>query len=191
MFEFKTFLFYSSDQEFTQKISQWIDLENIIDWHLLLLFTNNSDGIMKNFYLYKMNSRVPFRIAIWDYDHSFGRDGDNEMNMIDQELDCNRSVLLERLSQIKAINYNKKLIKRWTELRESGIFSFQNIKKLINENNQIIHHAIKKNSEIWPIHSKWYYDDNNYDEELSLILTFIKLRLHQLDQQFLYKKESL
>ena len=49
-------------------------MENLIDWHILLLFTNNGDGLMKNYYFYKMDSETPFRFAIWDYDHTFGRD---------------------------------------------------------------------------------------------------------------------
>ena len=33
---------------------------------IILLFTNNADGIMKNFYLYKLDKNTPFRFAIWD-----------------------------------------------------------------------------------------------------------------------------
>ena len=46
--------------------------------HLLLYLSNGGDGITKNFYIYKMDEETPFRIALWDCDHSFGRDGDNE-----------------------------------------------------------------------------------------------------------------
>ncbi len=49
----------------------------------MLLLSNNGDGVMKNFLLYKIDSNTPFRIALWDYDHSFGRDGDNELNLME------------------------------------------------------------------------------------------------------------
>ncbi len=95
--KFKDFIFNSTDENFDANINKWIDIDNVVDWHILLLFSNNSDGIMKNFYLYKLDSKTPFRFAIWDYDHSFGRDGDNELNIMYNELDCNRSVLIKRL----------------------------------------------------------------------------------------------
>lgn len=187
--EFKTFLFHSSDEEFSDKISEWIDIENVIDWNLLLLFSNNSDGIMKNFYLYKIDASTPFRIAIWDYDHSFGRDGDNEKNMMERELDCKRSVLIRRLMEIESIGYSEMLASRWKELRENDIFSIENFKKHIQKNDKIIRKEIKKNAEVWPLNDKWYYDDNSYQQELDLMIEFVEIRLKQLDESFKYKQQ--
>ncbi len=182
--EFKNFLFYSSDSDFLEEIDKRIDIANVIDWHLLLLFSNNSDGIMKNFFLYKNNSVSPLRIAIWDYDHSFGRDGDNEMNMMEHELDCNRSILLKRLMHIPGSEYPDKLKERWWALRNNNIFTYQNIEELVAQNNSIIEEAVKKNAEIWPVDDKWYFDSNNYHDELKIILEFAQLRINQLDSYF-------
>jgi len=185
--KFKDFLFNSSNNDFVKEIERWVDIDNIIDWHLLLLFTNNSDGILKNFYLYKIDSQTPFRIAIWDYDHSFGRDGDNELNMMTNELDCNRSVLFKRLMEIKEINYYNALKNRWAHLRNNNIFSIENIKRHIDDNNSIIEKHIKDNFDIWPYDSEWYFDDNDYYKEIQIILDFVYLRLEQLDKYFEYK----
>lgn len=182
--QFKDFLFNTSDDEFVQHIANWIDIDNIIDWHLLLLFSNNGDGIMKNFYLYKKNANSPFEIAIWDYDHSFGRDGDNEYNMMNRPLNCNRSVLLDRLMCIPDSKYPAKLAKRWLELRQSGIISYKNFKKHIDNNHQLIYQALDKNFTLWPTDSKWYYDNNNYGKEIDLMLDFVQLRIQQLDEYF-------
>ena len=178
---FKNFMFNSTDEEFNEEIGNWVDIDNVIDWHLMLLFSNNSDGIMKNFFLYKLNSNTPFRFAIWDYDHSFGRDGDNELNMMDRALDCNRSVLLRRLMQT---DYSDRLKKRWTELRRLNIISYQNIRNLISENDKYISQEIDKNFTIWPIDEKWYFDNNTYEQEVDLILEFVPIRIDQLDQYF-------
>jgi len=102
---FREFLFNSSDENFTTSISDWIDVNSVIDWHLLLLFTVNGDGLQKNFYLYKKDSDTPFKIAIWDYDHTFGRDGDNEMNNYDSVMFCDNSIILNRLLNIQETNY--------------------------------------------------------------------------------------
>ncbi len=184
--DFRSFLFSSKDKAFEKNVTNWVDLDNIIDWHLLLLFTNNSDGVMKNFYLYKVNSKTPFRIAIWDYDHSFGRDGDNELNMMNVEVNCDRSVLLKRLS--KMVQYTVRLKNRWSDLRNRGVFSAQHIADLIKENDSLIKSAILENQQRWPMDSKFYFDDNNYQQEVKLINTFVKIRLAQLDERFSYSE---
>ncbi len=182
--KFAEFLFSTTDSSFAKGISDWVDIENVIDWHLILLFSNNSDGIMKNFYLYKIDKNTPFRFAIWDYDHSFGRDGDNERNLMERELNCNRAILLERLSKIPELDYQFKLKKRWFELRKQNIISVYNYEKHIIDNDKLIGKDIGKNFDRWPIESKWYYDDNNYNEELELMLEFVKIRICQLDEYF-------
>jgi len=45
----RDFILHSSDAKFKEDFKTIFDLNNIIDWHLLLLITNNSDGILKNF----------------------------------------------------------------------------------------------------------------------------------------------
>lgn len=182
--EFKDFLFNTSDIEFSKKIDRWVDISNVIDWHIILLFSNNSDGIMKNFYLYKLDKNTPFKFAIWDYDHSFGRDGDNERNLMERELDCDRAILFERLSKISDIGYLFKLKNRWFELREQNIISIENFEKHINDNDKVINKEVDKNFERWPLNSKWYYDDNGYNQELELMRNFVKIRINQLDEYF-------
>jgi hypothetical protein len=184
--EFIEFMFHSSDADFAKNISEYIDIDNVIDWHILLLFTNNSDGIMKNFLLYKIDGNTPFRISVWDYDHSFGRDGDNEMNMMKNELNCKRSILLKRLMEIEALDYNEKLSKRWKSLREDNIISVKSLDKHIKRNHKIIKDQVGRNFEKWPVNEKWYYDDNNYHEELDLMSQFVNLRIKQLDEYFSY-----
>ncbi len=181
---FKNFLFYSNDSVFAKDISTWVDIENVIDWQIILLFSNNGDGIMKNFYLYKLDKDTPFRFAIWDYDHSFGRDGDNERNLMERELNCNRAILLERLSGIPQLNYLPKLRKRWFELREQNIISVKNFEAHIKANDKIIRNELERNFEKWPIDSKWYFDNNDYNQELDLMRKFVKLRVNQLDEYF-------
>ena len=183
---FRDFLFYSSDVEFVSEINNWIDIDNVIDWHILLMFSNNCDGIMKNFFLYKINSKTPFRIAIWDYDHSFGRDGDNTLNMMDVELDYRRSILLERLMDLTQTGYSDKLRERWSELRSVDIISESSINKMINKNDAIISQYIDENFDLWPTNGSWYKDDNIYSEELDLINDFVFLRINQLDKYFSY-----
>lgn len=182
--KFKDFLFNSSNQEFSDSLELWVDISNIVDWHIMLLFSNNSDGIMKNFYLYKLDKNTPFRIAIWDYDHSFGRDGDNERNLMERELDCQRSILLKRLSNIAELGYKKRLKTRWVELREKNVISISNFEKHISINNELIKGHVEKNFQLWPVNDKWYFDDKSYHSELELMREFVALRIEYLDNYF-------
>ncbi len=183
-----TFLFDSSDAEFENRIGDWFDLDNIVDWHLLLLFSNNGDGILKNFYLYKRDGDTSFRIAIWDYDHSFGRDGDNELNMMERPLRWWRSILFVRLLESKNLNYHQQLKNRWKELRDKGLFSQDYIFKEIAKIDDLIKDEVVHNVSKWPDKGYWYYDDNDYEQEKEIIRRFVSLRLAQLDREFDYSR---
>jgi len=182
--QFHDFLFNSSMEEFQTNIWLWLDKQSIIDWHLMLLFSNNADRIMKNWFLYKQNAETPFKIAIWDYDHSFGRDGDNEYNMMDRPLNCEKAILFSRLLNTPSLDYEKALAKRWNELRQNNVFSETHTNKLITNYDKVIRLGIEENTKIWPNESKWYYDNNDYDQEIDIIKSFITLRLKQLDKRF-------
>ncbi|MCD4683216.1 MAG: CotH kinase family protein, partial [Bacteroidales bacterium] len=171
----------SSNSTFSETITDIFDIDNIIDWHLLLLLSNNGDGILKNFYLYKIDSSTPLRIAPWDYDHSFGRDGDNELNLI-RPLDLERSNLISRLLEIDW--YKTALKERWNELNNQNLFTPGGLKSRIDNFRTILDGLVEKNFEKWPVNGYWYYDDNNYDEEIEIMEIYIDMRHDQLDEYF-------
>lgn len=180
----RQFLFATSDEIFRDSFAIVFDRANIIDWHLLLLLSNNSDGILKNFFLYKKNAYTGLRFAPWDYDHSFGRDGDNELNMMRQELDCNRSVLFRRLNSWP--RYRQRLQERYQELRTRKIFSLEELFARIDAYTRELEKQIPRNQKIWPIDAKYYFDANSFAEEVQLLKNFIQVRIAQLDEQFGY-----
>lgn len=182
--EFHEFIVTSSDDDFKKNINSWIDLRNVVDWHLLLLFTNNGDGVRKNFYLYKIDSETPFRIAIWDCDHSFGRDGDNELNMLERPIGDKRNILLNRL--LETDWYHAMLAERWKQLRDDDVISYTTIEKMMQENDRFIQKGLPENLSLWSFDSDFYYDDNNYEQEKALILEFVKMSLDTMDKRFDY-----
>jgi hypothetical protein len=181
---FKLFLFESDDYKFAKNIEKWIDIENVTDWHLLLLLTNNGDGVLKNFYLYKKNSSTPFRIAIWDFDHSFGRDGDNELNNTSPDIAFERSILLKRLFNNPHLNYRNKLKSRWEYLRKKGILSSNKFKRHIALNSKIIGNELKNNFDKWPLDGEYYFDKNSHEKEVDIMIKFVDMNLTILDEYF-------
>ena len=186
--DFRNFVANTPDDEFYANIGNWIDMSNLIDWHLFVLFTNSGDGVLKNFYLYKKNGQTPFRIALWDCDHSLGRDGDNEKNMLEHLPNIRRNILIDRM--MKSPEYMENLKKRYAELRKSGIFSYENIEKMMRENDKYVRLGLDENTWLWPIDSKDYYDAATYDEEYALILDFVKLSISNMDKEMQYNDEG-
>ena len=185
----KDFLFHASDQIFVEDVNKWFNVSSVIDWHLLLLFTNNHDGILKNFYLFKPSLEEGFEFIPWDYDHSFGRDGDGEKSKT-HLCDPQRAVLVRRLVELSdsGTNYNQKLKARYIELREIGVFSKAKFNKMLDENDSRLKQHVASNFDLWPINSPHYFDDSSYQSEIQLMREFSSLRIEQLDEKFLYNK---
>lgn len=172
----------SSDAEFRTLVRQQFDLRNLVDWHLLLLITNNQDGLLKNFYLYRTGTAMPLRVAPWDYDHSFGRDGDGERNLNERTLDSRRSLLFTRL--LDDPDYVNLLRQRWEVLNTEGILSVQGLVERVRQRASVLPPLAEKNAGRWPYASEWYYDDDDFGEELQLLLDFIPIR-HQYVTDYL------
>lgn len=178
----RDFILNSNHSSFKELFLEIFDINNIIDWHLILLISNNNDGILKNYYLYRIDSKTPIRIAPWDYDHSFGRDGDNELNIDERPLNINKSILFDRLLQFNW--YKKALKEEWNRLNEVNILSVSGLTDRIIMKSEIIERAAKKNFEVWSIDSEWYYDANNFDEEIAIMINFVNLRHKRLTKYF-------
>lgn len=179
--EFNAFLFQTTDKEFEKFIDEWIDVESVIDWHLILLLSNNDDGLFKNFYLYKMGAETPMRFAIWDYDHSYGRDGDGTINH-HSEVNCRKIILLKRLLESDKIGYRKRLSDKWHALKTAGVFTLENIERMIDENTRLLDDHQIENFEKWPLKSKWYEDKKDYRAEIRLMKRYFEKRFKFLEQ---------
>ena len=156
-----------------------MDRRNVIDWHLLILFTNGGDGVCKNFYLYRRGEGEPFRVALWDCDHSFGRDGDNELNMLTRPANHLKNIMLKRLWANE--EYRRALAGRYKQLHLSGIFSVENLKRMVEQNDALIKSAVEENANLWGYTGEFYFDDNDYEQEKNLILQFVPLSLGRMD----------
>ena len=63
---------------------------------------------------------------------------------MERELNCNRSILLKRLTEVSDIGYLK-VKNRWFELRMQNIISIENFEKHINHNDKMIYKEINEN----------------------------------------------
>ena len=178
----RNFVFESDDSTFGAEVGRRVDLANIADWHILLMLSNNSDGLLKNFYLYKADDRTPFRIAPWDYDHSMGRDGDNAYNMLSDTVNVARCELLRRLWQWEP--YRALVAARWLQLRKEGTVSVEALQGRIDSEARRLRKAVKANERLWPVDGPFYKDANNFGDEIKIMKQFVELNVKRLDGLF-------
>ena len=173
----------SSDEKFadeTHGIASLLDLQNIVDWHLLLILTNNTTGAFKNLYLYRVDSTTPFRIALWDADRGFGRDDDNELNL-HGFVNINRNVLLKRLVELDAYDYRNQLRARWKTLVNEGVFAESQILERMRALEQEFEPLVQGNFEKWPVDGPVFFDDTTYHEELALMRDWLNKRYSRVE----------
>lgn len=182
----RTFLFSSADDVFSRDVFVYFDRQSLIDWQLILLLTNNSDGQLKNVYLYREGKDKPYKFTLWDYDHSFGRDGDGEYNMLTNVINENRNILYARLNALNPNQFNQAMASRYRELRAHGIFQKNALVKLLESYYQELAPHMARNVERWPHDANWYYDDHDFEREVTTIHEYIDKRIPQLDQRFGY-----
>lgn len=190
IYELTTFINNSSDSDFLNPkiFNTYFNLENIIDWHLLLLTTNNEDGLVKNFYLFRRGTDQPFMFCPWDYDHSFGRDGDGEINR-DRFVDITQLALINRMLALDAFGYKEKLLNRYLALKNQDILTAKNLKRMININLAELAPHIEKNVERWPIDHVGHFEGSSFNNEMSIMKNWIDNNFIRIEKE-LYEMQK-
>lgn len=185
------FIFNSSDRDFANPFifNNYFDLDNLIDWHLLILVTSNGDGTYKNFYLSRKNVNEPYLFTPWDYDHSFGRDGDGEPSKVRLVQVKTNMALLHRLMETNAFDYRTKLYEKFMQLSDDDILTAQNIHKMIDANVVLLRDEIETNEKRWPPGKVEYFKYADFDTEVQKMKNWITNHLPELEQYLKEQKE--
>jgi hypothetical protein len=183
--EFDGFVSRAPDAQFFNPltgIGSRLDLDNAIDFHLLVLLTSNMDGIDKNFIIARnaavTNGPPPrFFFVPWDYDATFGRN----WNATPVETAAWLSHhLFDRL--LRDEEYRKKFATRWKQLRERE-FSVKSIERMVDENARTLGNAVKRNEARWRTLEGPYPDRLSFEQDLAEMKQWIAARVQWLDQE--------
>jgi spore coat protein CotH len=182
---FSRFVSTAKDTEFfdaNSGIASRLDLDNTIDFHLLILLTSNMDGHDKNIIFARdaPSADVPqprFFFAPWDYDATFGRNW-NATRVEPTEWLSNH--LFDRL--LNDATYRKKFVARWRQLRERE-FSGQTIQRMIDDNVRTLSDAAKRNALRWRTLSGAYPDRLTFEQDIAEMREWITARLTWLDDE--------
>jgi hypothetical protein len=181
--EFNRFVSRAPDAELNDPargIASRLDLDNAIDFHLLVLLTSNLDGITKNFIFARdavmTNAPIPrFFFAPWDYDGTFGRNWD--ASRVEPTVWLSNH-LFDRLHSDGG--FRKKFAARWRQLRERE-FSIAAIHRLIDDNAQTVGDAARRNALRWRTLNGPYPDRLTFEEDLAQMKEWIVARVTWLD----------
>ena len=158
-----------------------LDVDNAMDFHLLVLLTSNADGVDKNFYLAcdgqeTEPQRQRFLFVPWDYDGTFGRNWDASPFPVEVWLSIH---LFDRLLGNAA--YRERFLVRWKQLRARE-FSLETIQRMTDENARTLGAAVRRNEARWPT-TGWPYPDRvTFEEDLAQMRRWTEARLKWLDQ---------
>lgn len=187
--EFNQFVSTSSNADFFQPqtgIAARLDLDNAIDFHLLVLLTSNTDGITKNFIIARGQpetgtASARFFFAPWDYDATFGRNW-NATEVVPTLWLSNH--LFNRLLGHR--EYRDQFVARWKQLREQQ-FSAKTIHGLIDANARTLGEAAQRNAARWSASDGSYPDKLTFEEDTAQMKSWTEARLKWLDEEIVQK----
>ncbi len=145
------FVATATDAEFTNAqsgIGSRLDVDNAIDFHLLVLFTSNMDGFDKNFILARDAASVAHPVPLfffvpWDYDATFGRNWEGSPVEPTFWLSNN---LFDRLLSHDV--FRQKYLHRWQALRGRQ-FSVETVHRMIDDNARAVATTAQRNENRW------------------------------------------
>lgn len=191
--EFNQFVSRATDTEFRDPekgIATRLDIDNAIDFQLLVLLTSNLDGITKNFILARdavlSDAPVPprFFFAPWDYDATFGRNWDASRVGPDVWLSNH---LFDRLHG--DAGFRKRFAARWKQLRERE-FSVAAIHRLMDDNARELGDAAQRNAARWRTLDGPYPDRLSFEEDLSQMKEWVATRVKWLDAEIVRRADQ-
>jgi spore coat protein CotH len=178
--EFSEFAARSTDMEFEQRISQFLDIERYINLWVFMQLVDDSDGLYQNRYIAREKGTIKFYFIPWDKDGVLGRD--HKMNKRHHALWL-ETPLFNRC--MKHRWFREALKNTWRDLREKGIISAEKIFAMIDRNAQVLEDARKRNFKRWPTDPRRspYPDANTFYREIDYMKDWITKRIQWLDDR--------
>ena len=173
--ELVKFVANSSDEEFIAQVGQRFDLENLMDYYILLNLPRILDNRGKNIYLCRYDVGEPYFFAPWDLDGSWGLlwNGNND-SVTEGALTNN---LYDRLIATNAQEFRQRISEKWNEYRQTLISD-----SALDERINMAHDFLMDNGIYEKEASTWDYEYSEGD--LDYLFEWLEDRLEFLDNYF-------
>lgn len=178
LYEYVDFIINDDSLGFYQKYTEYLCLENAVNYFIFLNTLRATDNTGKNLYLAKYNTNEPYFFVPWDLDGTFGMIWNGSQENITNDILTNglyNRLLLDNAST----GFTACLIERWKELRDS-VISVNNVLSMFNSE----FHYLNRNGVYEREQRVWaecpFLDLNNIDYTRS----WLEARLDFLDMEW-------
>ncbi|CAH0207730.1 Inner spore coat protein H [Peribacillus sp. Bi96] len=162
--------------DFEREIVKYVDMEKYLRWLAGVILTQNYDGFVHNYALYRNGDTGLFEIIPWDYDATWGRDVNGKVMEEDYVGIEGFNTLTARILDIRTFRVRyQSLLKEILNTQ----FNVKYMKPIISEMHDQIRPYVSKDPYIKDKKDK-------FDNEPDFILKFIKARAKYVNSQ-LYK----
>ncbi len=155
-----------SRNDFGEEIAKNMDVKKYLLWLCGVVCTQNFDGFIHNYALYRNGENGLFEMIPWDYDATWGRDWDGEMMEYDYVPIEGYNTLTARLLDVKVFRDQYRLILE--EILETA-FTIEALEPIITN----LHRQIRPYITLDPYKKK---SIDMFDNEPELILRYISNR---------------
>lgn len=173
--ELVNFVANSTDEEFIEHVGDRFDIENLMDYFILLNLARLLDNRGKNIYLCRYDADEPYFLAPWDLDGSWGLLWNGNNDTTTKGVLTNN--LFDRLIKTDVGNYRQKISDKWNNYRLS-LISDSALENKINTAHQFLldNEVYEKEGEVW----NYTYSESN----LEYMFDWLEDRLEFLDEYF-------
>lgn len=136
-----------SDADFAEAIPSQLDLDQLIDYYLLISLCYGYDNAGKNWLFYQQTSSEPFEVLLWDLNATWGFAQDGAHLPSDLKIYNN---LFTSLIQSNPDNFRSRVKDRWFELRQQ-LFSEATLMSRVETNIHQLnsYNAYEKENALW------------------------------------------
>ncbi len=172
----RKFILESSDEEFRNRIAEFIDLDNAASYYLFMNMILANDNSGKNTFLAKYSKESTFFIVPWDLEASWGLVWNGERIGPGGIVSNN---LYDRLKTTDSGGFNANLLALWSAYRKDQ-FSEETLLKNVGE----YYSLLMKSGAISREQVAWENIEIDLQEEYEYICEWIRERLEFLDNYF-------
>lgn len=167
----------ASPKEFAREVGRWLDVDNLLDFHLLLNLTENYNGWPFDFTIHDILVRPagagqPFFLVPFDFDTTWDP----------YPVGRYHSQVFERMLRDYP-GYREHLAQRWVELRP-GPLDLNSIEAWIEKNQALLDSYVQWDDRRWAPTSH-----KPYEQRVAALRTAIRRRFAELDTKYGYRAQ--
>jgi hypothetical protein len=175
-YNFTDLVINGSDDEFEEQIVKYLDIDNLIDYHIFINTCKAYDNMGTNMFYARPSIDDPFIIYPWDLDASWGRNWDSTI--------LSSGVIIGnpyygRLIELDVDHFTGRMASRWSELR-STLISHELLFNRVKDNAS----ALIESGSMCRESSKWPEMNLDLDAELNYMDEWIEERIKYLDEYY-------